>query len=236
VLIWYILYICWFGGYKFWIHAVGILLLRLVILFDPWWRWYIRSGHPDDIDGVDCGECKLMDKGGWFQKKNYFFIWELWWMLSVKEMIFHVITRVCCRVFFRSSRLKRGILFLGRIVIGWISCQVWFATRWRDVFWNNYFFEIWNLMMSDCILSMRDAGQEMLVIDMRCWTGWRIRIAGGYLAGRTGTASAGLVSWVKISLGVPVESGSHWEFHQMLSGGDVSRWWLLSEEAWFDEE
>jgi hypothetical protein len=168
-------------------------------------------------------------------------------MLSVKEMIFHVITRVCCRVFFRSSRLKRGILFLGRIVIGWISCQVWFATRWRDVFWNNYFFEIWNLMMSDCILSMRDAGQEMLVIDMRCWTGdaghWHEMLAGwgdtnrwGYLAGRTGTASACLVSWVKISLGVPVESGSHWEFHQMLSDGDVSRWWLLSEEAWFDEE
>lgn len=43
---------------------------------------------------------------------------------------------------------------------------------------------------------------------------------------RSGIIGQGLV--------VPVESGIHLEFHQMLSDGDVSRWWLLSKEEWFE--
>lgn len=56
-------------------------------------------------------------------------------------------------------------------------------------------------MTNDCILSMRDAGQEMLVIDMRCWR------AGGYES---------LVDTCLAELVLPVqvwyhESRSFWE-------------------------
>lgn len=46
-------------------------------------------------------------------------------------------------------------------------------------------------------------------------------------------AASGLVSWVKMVLGVPVESGIHWEFHHMLSDGDAHSWWLLLDAEWF---
>lgn len=141
-------------------------------------------------------------KGEWFQKNNYFLYesyggccqWRRWYSMSS-------LTRECCRVICRSSRLKRGILFLGRRVIGWISCQVWFATRWRDVLWNNYFFEIWNLLTSDGILSMRDAGHWQEMLDRRWWQ------AGGYES-LVDTWLAGLVLPVQVWYH---ESRSFWE-------------------------
>lgn len=152
MLIWYILWIWWTGWYKFWIHASGILLMRLAILFDPWWRWAIRSGDPDSL-----GTGTLVRCWWWWSRLRWTGV-DVWRVIGFKKIIIFYMrvmvdavgegdeitwsvmtscTREYCRVICRSSCLDRRILFMDEeYLVEKFRRQVGFATWWWDEFFE----------------------------------------------------------------------------------------------------
>lgn len=155
--------------------------MRQAILFEPWWRWYTRSGRPASLGTGTLVRCcwwwrwlRRTEVDGWrvngFKKIIIFYMRVMVYAVSEGNEIpwrwRHVpCTRECCRVICRSSCLDRRILFMDEeYLVEKFRRQVGFATRWRDVFWNNNFFFV-NMKSDDerwypADERTSDAGQE----------------------------------------------------------------------------